>query len=473
MTISNYLLLINFVSLLFLLLGNPSGIFIEYSLFQLYVLIFIVSISILFNKKLRNRLLDLLNIHIVIFFVLRIPFLYSGDLMSDILSRNIDFIHINSALNILNLQILIFYTILIAATPIVRRFNHTFLANKNSINISAVLSFTSSIIFLNYCNLFTYFYFNVQFDSSVIKIFFAIFNISVAIIFLISIMFLGDIIKNDKKLIVIDLQLFFCIMFLTLNGSKSGVFQVFEILLVAVILMRGSEYFISARKFLVLCIYFALGCLTFYFGNWMNHLRVELDDSRINQAQHTLLDQVRPAIEAPPFTLFDSISYRLGYLDFFIDKVSQPVYLPAFSFTNYIKAAIDGLTPGFNVWGDIPLVSRAVFNNYFGHSIGPNSEAITIFAEAHLLLGDLSPLIYLGVIVTIFSLWAICIRFSCSNYEKMVCILFAGFSFELYLSGFGLDYWFMANVIYLVVSIYLSFICIKFISYMMGLKSCA
>lgn len=464
MTISNFLLIINFVSLLFLLLGNANGKFIEYSILQLYILIFIISILILSNRILKNRLLDLLNINIVVFFISRIPFIYSESLLSDILLRHIDFIGINNALKILIFQILIFSTILIASTPIARTINNVFLGNKDLINASSILIFTGCIIFLNYCNLFAYYFITGQIDSSAIKIFFTIFNVSVAMILLISIMIISNIF-NNKTIIIIHIQLFLCVMFITLNGSKSGVFQVFEILLVLIILVHGSNYFISMRKFLVLFIYFIFGSLTFYFGNWINHLRVELDDARLNQANPTLLNPAiptAPTIKAPSFDLFDSISYRVGYLDFFIDKVSQPVYLPAFNFTNYIKSLIDGLTPGFNVWGDIPLVSRAVFNSYFGPSVGPNSEAITIFAEAYLLLGDFSPLIYLGVMVVIFSFWRLCIIFSHNNYERLICTLFVGFSFELYLMGFGIDYWFMSNVVYLGLSLYLSLISIRF-----------
>ena len=93
--------------------------------------------------------------------------------------------------------------------------------------------------------------------------------------------------------------------------------------------------------------------------------------------------------------LFHSFSYRIGHLDFFIDKLSLSIYRPYVSFKYYSMAIIDRLTPGFDVFDDTAFMSRQLFFVYYGKpDIGNASEQITLFAEYHILFWFFSPIFY-------------------------------------------------------------------------------
>jgi hypothetical protein len=152
----------------------------------------------------------------------------------------------------------------------------------------------------------------------------------------------------------------------------------------------------------------------------------------------------------------NSVSFRIGYLDFYIDKLTQDVYSSAFQVKYYIMAFLDAVSPGFDVFGNAPLVSRSVYNNYFGISDGPNSEAITVFAEAHQLAGFFSFMPYVFVLGIMLCLKKLSF-FKQSDFSNYISKIFICYVFYRYMLGFGIDYWLFGDVLYPLLGLVLSF----------------
>jgi hypothetical protein len=78
-------------------------------------------------------------------------------------------------------------------------------------------------------------------------------------------------------------------------------------------------------------------------------------------------------------------------------------------------------------------------------SEGPNYEAVTSFAEAHLLFGFFSFIIYIFIIVIIrlFKVGS-----QNQNFELAISSVFLVYLFYRYLLGFGVDYWLFGYVLY-------------------------
>ncbi len=464
MTISNILFLLNIMVLAFLFFLDARGLYVEYSMYQLIILVAFQVILIALNKRIENKLLDLLIIHIFIFYILRIPFIFFDTQLSDVLVRNVEVLKINNSILILNIQILIFSGIIIIFKPL----NNLFLNIENfkpPANNLAILLFSSLIILLNLIKILYFWFYSDLLKTYYLSIFFAIFNITLIEIFLLALLFI-NINSNCYKLkFYILFQLFLCLIISGSLGSKSAALQVLELSIIFVVLSYGTKYYICFKRFLYIIFYLLFTFLGYLLGHKLNHIREGLISQRLIEPQASIinLDLDTVKIITPPHPL-ESFSYRIGYLDFYIDKVTQEVYLQAFNFSNYLKAIIDGLTPGFNIWGNIPLASRAVFNAYFGPSSGPNSEVITIFAEANIFFGYLSGFIYLGVLILIYIFNRLSNLIARNDYERLVALFFTGFCFEQYLMGFGLDYWFMANFVYLMVSFFVGLVFIRLFS---------
>jgi len=464
MRINNIFLLLNLTVLALLFFVDIRGSFVEFSITQLVLLIIFQIFLVICNKKIKNKILDLLILHILIFYTLRIPFIFFDNFLSDVISRNVDVHKINNSLLVLNIQILIFSLIIILLKPL----NNLFLNINNlkpAINNAAVLKFTLTILILHLFNIYFFWFNGDLLKIRFISIFFSILSISVIEILLFSLLFLNRNLNYRKLNIYIFFQLFLCLLLGGVSGSKSTAIQVLEYFIIFVLLTYGSQYIINIKRFLFLIGFITYSFVGYLMGHKLNHIREGLIGLRLTNPEASINNLNLAAFDK--FTTlhpFQSLSYRMGYLDFFIDKFSQEIYLKAFNSFNYFKAVVDGLTPGFNVWGDIPLVSRAVFNSYFGASAGPNSEAITIFAEASIFLGHLSGIIYFVVLNLIYIFGRLSLSIARNDYEKLLALFFTGFCFEQYLSGFGMDYWILANVFYLMVSFIVSLMFIRLLS---------
>lgn len=434
MRINSGLLFATLWVMIFVLFKDEEGTFLQFAQSGTIVFLLTALFGIVINRVFKNIFLELNNIVVVVFFVLRVPFLYSENVISDISIRGVDIIKIPNAFYILSGQIMVFIACIIGFFPNAGTFKLVSLTNQL---VKRILRVTFFILMINAFNILFFLKLGENTLSNLFAIFFAVFNYSNLLLFLIPTMILlGKDIKK-KYLVNLYIQLLIIILLVLISGSKSGLFQMFAIYIVSVLVIKGYSYKISLKGFLGATILLSVAIILFMLGTVVNKIqRGIVDVTEWKGLAEIAFEDLSVVVNA--------VSYRIGYLDFYIDKLTQQVYHSAFSIELYFKAFIDAVTPGFDIF-HVPLVSRSVYNNFFEASEGPNSEAITVFAEAHLLVGFFSFSIYLFVI----GLLRLMARQKGKEmFDNCINMLFIAYVFYRYLLGFGIDYWLFGDLLY-------------------------
>ena len=446
MTISNLFLSATVFVLLFVIFGNEQGTYLEHAQVPLYMLILTEIVLILANRKFKNPLLDILNLVFIIFFLLRVPFIYGDDLISDVYFRSVNLDKVGYALYVLNFQLIVLSLCVIFINP-VRIYDGKVIVSNDVWH--RVLKFTSLILFFNILHY--AFVFKIGEDNlpNLFAILLALFNYATILMLLVPLLLFAD--KNIavKYRNYLYLQLTICALIVMYTGSKSGLFQIAAMYLVSGLAMYGSSHRITLRTLIIGLVLLAGATVMYLLGEIFNKIqRAQVEFSDWHQLATLSLENLSASL--------NRISYRLGYLDFYIDKLTQEVYADSFRLEYYAKAFINAVTPGFDVFDNASLVSRSVFIDYFGQSAGPNSEVVTVFAEAHHLFGYFSFIAYLFVLSVIFLIRKFGFNYS-SDYCKSIFTILICLMFFRYTLGMGIDYWLFGEVIYPLIFITLSF----------------
>jgi hypothetical protein len=426
--------------------GDARGTYLEHAQIPLYGIILTEIFLILANKVFKNPFLDTNNLIFIAFFLLRVPFIYGDGVISDVYLRNVDIDRVSYALYVLNFNLIALSACILFFLP-ARAYIETYDISND--DFYRVLKFTSLILVSNIFYVAIAFKFGENNIPSAVAIFFAIFNWGSILMLLVPLLVLGSKKIAVRYRVYLYLQLLTCVLLVMYTGSKSGLFQIFGLYLISLIAIRGPTYRISMLKLLMAIIFIVPAVVMYILGDIFNKIQ------RSQIADFDWFDLFIASLDKKSNVL-NSISYRMGHLDFYIDKLTQEVYASAFQLKYYMMAFLDAVSPGFNFFGDVPLVSRAVYNNYFGISVGPNSEAITVFAEAHQLFGWLSFVAYLFVLSVILFIRKYMTSFT-TGYGKAITRVFTVYIFYNYLMGFGLDYWFFSDIIYSYIFLLLSF----------------
>lgn len=435
MTVSGWLIGIVLFVASIVARSDAQGTFLEHSALPLYVLLSCVLAFIIVNRFVKDTLLELSNLTFVIFFIVRIPFIYSDLVISDVYRRGVDATLVPGAFYLLAFQFVALSVCVIAIRPIVPKIVER---PFTSTEAGALLKIAGVILAFNIWYLLSTWAVGESRMPNVVAIALALFTYTNVLFFLAPCLLLFDkaVAIEYRILLYVELGLVaLCVMY---AGSKSGVFQILLFFALAVLALRGANYRLSIRAGLSLVVAVAIGVMGFFLGAAFNfYQRKEVAAADIPAFASAMFGDAGTAIAA--------ISYRVGYLDFYIDKVTNPVYAKSFALSSYAKAVIDAITPGFNVFRQ-PLVSRSVYSDVFGASSGPNSEAVTVFAEAHRLAGFSSVLIFALVLLTIRSAAR---RLSARFYvARVLAAVFVVYAMQQYLIGFGLDYWLFGTILY-------------------------
>jgi hypothetical protein len=446
MTISNLFLSATVFVLFFVIFGDAQGTYLEHAQIPLYAILVTEIALILGNKRFKNPLLDILNLIFVVFFLLRVPFVYSDAVNSDIYLRSANIDRVGEALYVLNFELIVLALCVLIINPA----HHTYKKIIVSQDVwHRILKLTSFILLFNIVNVASNF--KLSESNSLISVVFALFNWGSILILLVPLLMFADKSLENKYRLYLYLQLSICVLLVLFTGSKSGLFQIFGIYFVALLAIHGSSYKIPGRTLIIGSIVLMVAILMFVLGdifNKINRNRDVLDFSDMYRLFLIALENLS--------AIFNGVSYRMGYLDFYVDKLTQDVYASAFDVKYYIMAFVNAVTPGFDVFEPTSLVSRAVYNNFFGISDGPNSEAVTVFAEAHRLAGYFSFIPYSFVLLVMLfvrkhsSHWA-------GAYGAAIQSIFICYIFFRYLLGFGIDYWLFGDVVYPFLFVALSF----------------
>lgn len=402
---------------------------------EIYVLLTATMMSLIINNYFKNDFLLLLNFYFVVFYLLRIPIVSTDFFISDVVTRNVDAGSIPWAITILIIQYIMLVTSIVIINPKLRR------PRANDLSQACVKKVIKYVWIIFIPNLFALFFFELGGDPPffIIKIFLTIFQTysALAILTLAVVLANAKVLKEYKYQIIILYVSF--ILSVVFQGSKSAVFQIFLSLLIIIISVYGSSWRIRFLHLAMGCVALLLAVVIFIAGQSMRD---------VHRGLYGLDDAYNIALKKNDTWKMPVafISYRIGFLDFFIDKVTNPVYHPVVSMEYMSKAIIDKITPGFDIFGT-PFMSRAIYSAYHGQSSeGTNSEQITLFAESHLLFGFGSIFVY----VLVCFLLKIAIqkyqpnyRFGQYIYNYFLIAIFYG-----YINSFGLDMFLTLDILY-------------------------
>lgn len=409
------------------ILEDKSNSYLSGCEFQIYFLILVTLGSLFINIALKNIFLEVIHLMFVVFYLGRIPFILDSGVISDVISHEVDASDIGWGLYVLLYQ----YTALVVCTVIINpkvKRNKFKVISKETFSRLIKLSFVILI-----CNLY-YIFFISQFAVVTLGSFFAILNqlfpTNMALLIIIMLFLLGDRPMIRKYRLYMTVVVISVIGSILYSGSKSGVLQVLLMFFLVSLIVRGPFIF-RLRSILYL---FPIGFLSialFFLGNSIRFYRrgmMEFGD---------IFDQVINYGHNSASFFVHSFSYRVGFLDFFLEKLSLEIYRPVVTFNYYYMSVIDKITPGFDVFNK-PYMSRALFWAREGMTYeGTNSEQITLFAESFILFGFFSILIYF--------LFLLSFRLALQYFKNMLSIKYALYSFFVlqvfydWIIGFGLD----------------------------------
>tara|TARA_B100001093_G_C26710482_1_gene963185 strand:- start:535 stop:1194 length:660 start_codon:yes stop_codon:yes gene_type:complete len=183
------------------------------------------------------------------------------------------------------------------------------------------------------------------------------------------------------------------------------------------------------------------GVLTYFFGILTRALHIENYDFNVSNLIYVYNDRFVSNIAF----FIDGFSYRIGYFDFFIQKLSLPVYELYVNLPFYFQSIIDRITPGFDVYG-VPYAAAAVYSAYNVDNTSSiaQSEFVTVFGEGYIIFGFFSFLFYIAMLLLVKYL--IFQSKSAYTFNTVLFRLFIMMSIYLWLRGPGLDMVFLFTI---------------------------
>jgi len=431
-SLNSILIILVLIVLIFFFLADKSGTYLNGSEVQVYLLIAVTLVSLFINSRFNNEFIEILNVFFVGFYICRIPFIFSDGVISDVLLREVDVRNIPWYLIVLAVQYLFLLLCILAINPRIPRKNISSFISESI--FKRILLFSSIVVAVNLVR--TFFFFDIHGGTlshipAILKTIFTENNV-LMLIFLSSLMVEKEVFRKYKYAIggIVLFALFPSIH----EGSKSGLLQAMLLVYLALLVVRGPLV-LRLRGLLVMG---AVGIGTFFlfFVGKVTRL-FYVNDFAFAPQRFVFLFRKFFVEDMNTTDLLNAFSYRIGYLDFFIQKISNPVYEPYVNFTYYFKALVDKMTPGFDVFG-VPFASRAIYSAYHGPSVNVlNSEVITVFGEGYLLFGFFSFVLYLVILLLIKMAF---LYFKASSGAAFgLFYMYIIFSFYWWLTGSGLD----------------------------------
>ena len=416
----------------FFLFIEKNGSFLYGSEGQVYLLLSVTYFSLMLNTRLKSEFLEILNVIFVVFYIFRIPFIFIPGSGSDVILRSVDIAEIDWYILLLSFQYLSLVLCIFIINP---RFPRLSFDKPISEFVYSRVIFASSIIILSNV-IMTFLTFDIYFQnlSNFTAILKTIFTIkSASMVIMVSSIIVEKTIFQKYKYLV-----FFILLAglaeITLQGGKSGLLQMILVLYLIVLVLKGT---ISFRfKGLIVLAFVAILSIMLYLVAALvrnHHVMQTSVGGFTNQMVLQLFEK------SNYMDWINAISYRLGYFDFYIERVSNPIYEPYVSFSYYFKSVSDKLSPGFDFF-NVPFMSRALYNAFHGPDPAiMNSNLITVFGESQILLGFFS--FFLFVPILIFFRYSISYFKNFGHYISTLFYVYLAYLFYWWLTGMGLDMW--------------------------------
>jgi len=247
---------------------------------------------------------------------------------------------------------------------------------------------------------------------------------------------------------------------LTLSGSRSGIFALVYLSLIAFLSVNGR---ITLNNHFILTA-LILAFLSVILFTSATYIRGVLGTERktFSSKELSIVDIGDVLGSQEITTLVRPIFDRLGFLDYAtVVIINHEKYSKIINFTYYCKSIIDNvLTPGFNVF-EVPRVSHAMSYIARGEPL-PTLEDITtayqadmptIYGEYYVLFQGYPALIILFVFSYVFKKIYLSIRskdtFLFYLYRALVLYIF-----YLWLNSFGID-WLMLDITGIIITVFL------------------
>lgn len=416
----------------FFLFIEKSGSFLYGSEGQVYLLLSVTYFSLILNSRLKSEFLEILNVIFVVFYVFRIPFIFIPGFGSDVILRSVDITEIDWYILLLAYQ---YFSLILCIFIINPRFPRLNFDKSISEFVYSRVIFASSIIILsNVIMTFLTFDIYLQNLSNITAILKTIFTIKSAsmVILLSSIIVEKTIFQKYKYLVFFILLL--GLAEITLQGGKSGLLQMILVFYLIMLVLKGPISF-RFRGIIALVFGALLSIMLYLVASIIRNHHVM--QTSVGGFTNQIVQQLFKKSDYIDWV--NAISYRLGYFDFYIERVSNPLYEPYVSFSYYFKAVADKLSPGFDFF-NVPFMSRALYNAFHGPDpMVMNSNFITIFGESQILFGLFSFVLFAPILL--FFKYSISYFKNFGRYISLLFYVYLAYLFYWWLTGMGLDMW--------------------------------
>lgn len=418
--------------LVFFALADNVDTYLVTSDMEVYLLLISVLCILFINRQFKNEILEFMNTFFVFFYIIRIPFIFIDSASSDVLIRDVNIDNIPWYLFVLVVQYLSFAVAIIVVNP---RISKEVITNVVSEKVfKRVLFFCVLVLFLNILR--RVFYFDIQggdtlnFFWSILGSIFTGKNILMTMVVMLFV--------SEKGLISKYKYTFYSIVLMTIaehvyGGSKSIIFEFFLLLYLGSIVVHGPLK-LSISRLIMMLFGGVFAVFAYFFGILSRGLHVGNYEYNVSN----LIYLYNEVFEFNIGYFVSGFSYRIGYLDFFLQKISLQVYELYVNFQYYFESIIDRITPGFDIYG-VPYTAAALYSAYYGESESgaANSEFVTIFGEGYIIFGFFSFFFYVAILL--FIKYLIFKSRSPYTFNTTLFRLFIMMIFYLWLRGPGLD----------------------------------
>lgn len=426
--------------LLYLSLFKGANKYLDGSSIVYYIIFSLCILStIIINGKRKNVFIELLIILILISYHSRIPMLLLLD-MPTIMNRiSISSDLVNSKIMELCYHYLALSIAIIVLNPKINKLSHYITKHR----ADKIMWFASIVILFDIVSgeFLSDGYGGTSSFMGHFRIILSVFPSAIAVLIIITyIVAAGKTLARSHKYWAVSLISTY-VIYRSYSGSKQPIAFLILAFIIAKMICYGP-IIIKSKHLIMSILLIPLVGLNFFFANIMRFYQRGIigTDSVINE-----LSMIKSAFR----DILYSVSYRMGYFDYYVESSENSLYPPYISFKYYFMSITDKLTPGFDVFG---VVYASRMFRYARDGAMPatmHSDQVTLFGEASVIFRFFSIIMFF-VMILFFS-FLIKRR---PEKDPFLNILYSAIIFRAYwgwLYGFGFDMFFCVDLVYNIV----------------------
>ena len=257
---------------------------------------------------------------------------------------------------------------------------------------------------------------------------------------------------SHKDRVICGITLASYVVFLTLGGSRSGLFSILK-MIVYVVLALGYRTVKKKYVYIVIALV-PIMLFLFIYSTYMR--KTSMRDSAIGEKIELISEAADYSRGLETRVLYGPVFDRVGFLDYTVEMYVQREKFRSFiNIGTEIQSIVDNaLSPGFDVF-DAPKISNLISNYYeYGKvvfsktensKLSYHSDELTLFGESIVLFGIPLYLVFLLIVGLLFKrVWQR--AYKKNNEERFFIRAMCLYLFEVLLSSFGID-WFVLDMV--------------------------